>query len=79
MSSPYTDLKSDLLFGQDIRGFSCVQCKGPPSTFIVMQLKDDAEDDKASIIVAYALCSRCGAQYWEEAGAKVFASLKESL
>lgn len=77
--SPYTDLKSDLLFGQDIKGFSCIQCKGAPSTFIAMSLKDDATDEKSSIIVAYALCSRCGAQYWEEAGAKVFTTLRESL
>lgn len=77
--SPYTDLKSNLLLGQDVKGFACIQCKGPPSTFVAMALRGDATDAKPAILVAYALCSRCGAQYWEEAGAKVFAFLRESL
>lgn len=79
MNSPYTDLKCSMLLGHDIQGFACVQCKGPPNTFVVMRLKDDVGDEKSSMLLAYALCARCGSLYWEQAGKKVFASLRESL
>lgn len=79
MSSPFTDVKSPMLFGAPMKEFECVQCKEPAETVIVMAINDAPDDKKPSIVLAYFLCTRCAALHWESAGAKVFASLKDSF
>jgi len=43
-----------------------------------MALKHD-EHTHAGIMLAYALCTRCAAMYWEESGETFFQTLRESV
>lgn len=79
MSSPYADVRSGLLFGQQFKEFTCAHCGEPPTSTVAMALRVEADNAKPSILLAYFLCARCGALYWDEAGKKVMASLKESF
>lgn len=78
-TSPFADIGSPLLFGQPLEHFECVWCAQPATNSVCMMLRDKATAEKPSIILSYFICARCGAEYWEEAGKKVFDSLRESL
>lgn len=75
-ASPFTKLDFPVL-GANPSEFACIQCGEDSQSWFVMAMRH--ESDRASALLAYALCARCGALYWEEAARKYLEGLRENL
>ena len=64
---------------ETLANFACVQCGENPSHTVALKLDVNVGDPRPSIVLAYFLCTRCANLYWQEAGEKVMASMKDSF
>ena len=71
-----TARQAQQFMGHPQSAFECVKCSGAANYALATSLRIH-DGEKASVIVAYWLCERCKALYWDEAALEVFTVLKE--
>ena len=75
---PFARLDSPA-FGKPSEGFACVQCGEPSQAFMVLAIGEDKALGRAACMMAYGICQRCAALYWNEAGASAIEALRAFL